>query len=127
MSRIQNYTEFFPYYLKEHSNLKCRALHFVGTSIGFMCFLRLLTTGNLRWVLLGLFSGYLFAWIGHFIFEKNRPATFKYPWWSFISDWRMWGLMLVGKLWENKDVLVQAGYSSSVEKVPVPDATGAAS
>ncbi|MGZ3724772.1 MAG: Mpo1-like protein, partial [Pseudobdellovibrio sp.] len=71
-------------------------LHYIGTTVGLLCLIRLAMTGNLIWLGGGLFSGYFFAWIGHFMIEKNRPATFQYPWWSFISDWRMWFEAIVG-------------------------------
>ena len=88
--RFQTFAEFYPYYLTEHSNRTCRRLHFVGTSIAVACLVMLLVTWNPWWILAGFASGYLFAWIGHFGFEKNRPATFKYPFYSFAGDWVMY-------------------------------------
>ena len=88
--RYRTFGEFYPFYLSEHSNRTCRRLHFVGTTIGLGCVIAALVTGNLWYVLAGLVAGYLLAWIGHFVFEKNRPATFTYPLYSFMGDWVMW-------------------------------------
>jgi hypothetical protein len=88
--RYATFAEFYPFYLSEHSNRTCRRLHFVGTTLGLVCLLTALVTGRAWYVLVGLLAGYLFAWIGHFFFEKNRPATFTYPVYSFIGDWVMW-------------------------------------
>ena len=94
----RNLDEFYPYYLSEHSNRTCRRLHFIGTSLGLI----LATAGFLAlngWlVLLAFVQGYGFAWVGHFVFEQNKPATFKYPWLSYRGDWRMWWQMLTGKI-----------------------------
>ncbi|MDX1670210.1 MAG: DUF962 domain-containing protein, partial [Limnobacter sp.] len=70
-SRFQSFDDFYPFYLAEHSNLTCRRLHFVGTSLALGCFLQVFLTGNLIWLLYGLLCGYAFAWVGHFFFEKN--------------------------------------------------------
>src|SRR5262249_60544306 len=82
--------EFFPFSRPEHSNRPCRRLPFVGTTIGLGCVIAALVTGNLWYVLAGLVAGYLLAWIGHFVFEKNRPATFTYPLYSFMGGWVIW-------------------------------------
>ncbi len=148
--RFSNFNEFFPYYLGEHRNPTCRALHFVGTA-GFLAVLgwtvwsqretfwpymlaivALAVAGSLverrrnaAPVLLGIIAlgvyaqpillvgvvwAYGFAWIGHFKIEHNRPATFIYPLWSLLGDFRMWGLMATGKLWTG-DPLVELGLS----------------
>jgi hypothetical protein len=93
-----SFREFYPYYLSEHSNRTCRRLHFVGTCIvvGFLA--ATLVTLNPWWMLAALLSGYGFAWVGHFFFEKNRPATFKHPFYSFAGDWVMFKDMLTGKI-----------------------------
>ena len=90
--------DFYPLYLSEHANRTCRRLHFAGTTIGLLCLLSALVTRNAWWVLAGLVAGYLFAWIGHFFFERNRPATFTYPLYSFMGDWVMWRDILTGKI-----------------------------
>lgn len=97
-TRYATFAEFYPYYLSEHSNRTCRRLHFVGTSLGLGFVLLAFTTLNFWWLLAGLACGYAFAWVGHFFFEKNRPATFTYPFYSFLGDWVMWKDMLVGKI-----------------------------
>lgn len=96
--RFQHFEEFYPYYLEEHSNRANRRLHFVGTSIGLALFLIAVFTLNPWWILAALVTGYGFAWVGHFFFEHNRPATFKYPWMSYRGDWRMWREMLTGRI-----------------------------
>ena len=96
--RYASFAEFYPFYLSEHSNRTCRRLHFVGTSLGLVMLLHALSTLDFRWVLAGLVTGYAFAWIGHFAFEKNRPATFRYPLYSFIGDWAMYRDVLTGRL-----------------------------
>jgi hypothetical protein len=96
--RIQTYKEFWPFYVKEHVKTANRFLHFIGTSIGFACLLNFALTLDGKFILMGLIAGYAFAWIGHFVIEKNRPATFKYPFWSFISDWKMWFMTLTGRM-----------------------------
>jgi hypothetical protein len=98
--RIQTYAEFWPFYLKEHSHPLNRKLHFVGTTIVIGLAIAAIVTG--RGVLAAWMpvAGYGFAWVGHFFVEHNRPATFKYPFWSLFSDFRMYGWMLRGKLWD---------------------------
>jgi hypothetical protein len=96
--RYTTFAEFYPYYLSEHSNRTCRRIHFVGSSLGLVCLALLLVTGNLWWLPAGFVIGYAFAWVGHFYFEKNRPATFKYPLFSFRGDWVMWKDILTGRI-----------------------------
>ena len=93
-----NFKDFYPFYLGEHQNPTCRTLHFVGTSLGIGCFLQALLGGGWIWILAGLFLGYLCAWIGHFVFEKNKPASFKQPLYSFMGDWVMWWQLLTRKI-----------------------------
>ena len=90
MEKIKTYEEFWPFYLREHSKKGTRIMHYIGTTIGFGCLVMLVLTWELKWLGYGLVSGYAFAWLSHMLIEKNRPATFKYPLWSFVSDWRMW-------------------------------------
>jgi hypothetical protein len=85
----KNLSEFYPYYLLEHQNFVSRALHFIGTAL-FLTALVLALLLPKYWLLaLCPVLGYGFAWVGHFFFEKNRPATFKYPFMSLISDFIM--------------------------------------
>lgn len=92
------FREFYPYYLSEHADRTCRRLHYLGSTLALACLGLLLATGNPWWLLAGLFAGYGCAWIGHFAFEKNRPATFKYPFYSFAGDWVMFADMLRGRI-----------------------------
>lgn len=96
--RYATFRTFYPFYLSEHADRTCRRLHFVGTSLGLACLLAALVTLNPWWLLAGLLVGYAFAWVGHYFFEKNRPATFSYPLWSFIGDWVMWSEILRGRI-----------------------------
>lgn len=99
MSRdFADFRAFYPFYLGEHSNRACRRLHFVGSSLVLLIFLILLVTGRWQWWFLLPLFGYGFAWIGHFFFEKNRPATFSHPVYSLMGDWVMFKDILTGKI-----------------------------
>lgn len=95
---FSSFADFYPFYLSEHSNITCRRLHFVGTTLSLACLVMLLATGRWQYLLYGLICGYAFAWVGHFFFEKNRPATFKYPFYSFAGDWAMYKDIWLGKV-----------------------------
>lgn len=88
--KYTTFGEFYPFYLTEHSNRICRRLHFLGSTLALACFVLLVVTGNAWWIAGALLAGYGFAWIGHFAFEKNRPASFKQPLYSFMGDWVMY-------------------------------------
>jgi hypothetical protein len=90
-----SFADFYPFYLGEHRNATCRRLHFAGSSLTLLCLAALLATRNPWWLLAGLLCGYGFAWIGHFVFEKNKPASFKRPLYSFMGDWVMYRDMWV--------------------------------
>ena len=96
--KFATFAEFYPFYLSEHSHQTSRRLHFVGTSIALVLLVSALLTRNPSLILVALLQGYAFAWVGHFFFEHNRPATFKYPFYSFAGDWRMWADILMGKI-----------------------------
>lgn len=98
MSGFRSFSEFYPFYLNEHSNRLCRRMHFIGSSLVIAVLLAALWSGELRWLWLMPLVGYGGAWIGHYIFEKNRPATFKHPLYSLIGDWVMYAQMLRGKV-----------------------------
>jgi hypothetical protein len=98
MSGYSSFAEFYPFYLSEHSNRSCRRLHFIGSTLVLAVIALALASGQLRWLWLTPVFGYGFAWIGHFVFEKNRPATFKHPLYSLAGDWVMYGQMLRGKI-----------------------------
>ena len=96
--RIETYEEFWPFYVREHSNKTSRRLHFVGSTGALVCLAMAIAKRDPKYILAGLVSGYGGAWIGHFGFEKNTPATFKYPLWSFVSDWKMYAKILTGTM-----------------------------
>ena len=96
--RAESYREFWPAYLAEHSRPGTRALHYFGTGLGLVLLCVGLWAGDWRLVLVALAAGYAFAWIGHAFVERNRPTTFSHPLWSFISDFRMFGLWLAGRM-----------------------------
>ncbi|MBW3467968.1 DUF962 domain-containing protein [Arthrospiribacter ruber] len=95
--RYNSLSEFYPYYLSEHMNPTCRKLHFIGTALLFLILGYALFTGKLIYLLLIPVVGYGFAWVGHFFFEKNKPATFKYPFYSLASDFILFFDLLKGK------------------------------
>lgn len=96
--QFTSFQEFYPFYLEEHSNRICRLLHVIGTSLVLVLLVLALIYQN-RWLALAIpFAGYGFAWVGHYFFEKNQPATFKYPLWSLGSDFKMYFEILGGKL-----------------------------
>jgi len=96
--QYNSFGEFWPHYVAEHSKPRTRLLHLIGTSIALGCVVFFVAIG--RWWLfpLALIPGYGVAWIGHFFVEKNKPATFQYPLWSFIGDYKMIWLMLTGRM-----------------------------
>lgn len=95
--RFTTLKDFYPYYLKEHQNPVCRKLHFIGTGLLFVILGAALYSGNYLWLISIPFVGYGFAWVGHFFFEKNKPATFQYPFFSLASDFVLFFDLLVGK------------------------------
>ncbi|MEG0482958.1 MAG: DUF962 domain-containing protein [Acinetobacter sp.] len=95
---IKNYSEFYRFYLTEHRNIMSRRLHAVGSSVGIYFFTQAIRQRKPKYFVYGLVSGYACAWVGHFIFEKNKPASFKQPLYSFISDWRMLSDIIRGNL-----------------------------
>lgn len=95
---IKNYSEFYRFYLTEHRNIMSRRLHAVGSSVGIYFFAQAIRQRKPKYFVYGLVSGYACAWVGHFVFEKNKPASFKQPLYSFISDWRMLSDIIRGNL-----------------------------
>lgn len=94
----RTFTQFYQFYLSEHQNVACRRLHFVGSGIGLLCFVAAIIKLSPIFILYAFLVGYACAWVGHFFFEKNKPATFKYSLYSFMGDWRMFADVLLGKL-----------------------------
>ena len=95
---MKTFREFYPFYLSEHRNPTCRKLHFAGSTLVLLILAAALATQH--WALLWLvpLAGYGFAWVGHFAFEKNRPATFKHPLYSLAGDWVMYWQLITGKI-----------------------------
>ncbi|HYI00055.1 DUF962 domain-containing protein [Hyalangium sp.] len=119
--RLRTYAEFWPFYLREHSRAATRWLHFVGTSLGLGIAVTAIMQGRASLIPAALVAAYGLAWVGHFGIEKNRPATFKYPLWSFISDFRMLALMAVGQLGphlERAEAARSRGPGSTVQVAP---------
>ncbi len=96
--RLRTYAEFWPFYLREHALPTTRGFHYVGTSLGVAIAVAAIVLGRASLVPAALVASYGLAWVSHFGIEKNRPASFKYPLWSFLSDFRMLGLFLAGQL-----------------------------
>ena len=98
LQQFNSFAEFYPFYLAEHRNTTCRRLHFIGSTLVLALLISVIASQ--LWALLWLIPviGYGFAWIGHFFFEHNKPATFKHPLYSFIGDWVMAKDMLIGKI-----------------------------
>jgi hypothetical protein len=94
----RTFSEFYPFYLSEHANRISRRLHFIGTTIAAVLLVTAFVTQTGWLIAVAIVQAYTFAWIGHFFFEHNRPATFQYPLFSFIGDWRMWWDVLTGKI-----------------------------
>jgi len=100
VERFETFEDFWPFYVREHSLSSTRTFHFIGTTLGLICFGLTVLTANLWFLFGGLWLSYGFAWFSHFFIEKNRPATFKYPIYSFLADFRMYYLMWRGQMQE---------------------------
>jgi hypothetical protein len=111
--RITTYPEFWRYYLREHARPVTRAWHYLGTSLTLLFLVAAVLWREPWFLLASVILGYASAWIGHFTSEHNRPATFRYPLWSLLSDFRMFGTWLSGNLTRE---LVAAGVSPSPQK-----------
>ena len=95
-NKITSFKEFYPFYLSEHLHPICRLLHFIGTGGVIALVVVSIVNSNKLWMYAPL-CGYSFAWVGHFVFEKNRPATFTYPIYSLIGDFAMFFHLLIRK------------------------------
>lgn len=102
----QSFAEFWPMYLRAHRNPTSRLMHYIGTTGGLICLALLIVTGWWPWLVIGTVFAYAMAWSGHFFVEGNVPLAFSKPVWSLLADYRMFGLMLTGRL---KHHLARAG------------------
>lgn len=98
MSTFTRFRDFYPFYLGEHRDRRCRLMHFIGSSLVLLIVVFSIGSGRLVWLWLLPLVGYGFAWVGHFVFEKNRPATFQHPLYSLMGDWVMYWDVLRGKV-----------------------------
>ena len=98
VKQFNSFAEFYPYYLSEHANSTCRRLHFIGTTLVIGILAYTIGKGSLGLLLAVPIAGYSFAWIGHFFFENNRPATFQHPFYSLLGDFVMYRDMILGKV-----------------------------
>lgn len=101
--RYKSFKAFYPFYLTQHQNSTCRGLHYVGSLIVLIILIAAIITGSLVSLFLLPIVGYGFAWLGHYLFEKNRPATFEYPLYSFMADWVMFGQKVIRLFSKIKD------------------------
>ncbi|UJJ32109.1 Mpo1-like protein [Halopseudomonas maritima] len=95
---FNSFAEFYPYYLSEHQNDSCRRLHYAGSTLVVLLLVYVLLSQAWLWLLALPLVGYGFAWVGHFFFEHNKPATFKYPLYSLMGDWVMLRDALTGRI-----------------------------
>lgn len=110
MRTYTSFEQFWPYYLQEHARLATRIYHYIGTALSLLVVAFALAKGNVLLLLLMPLVGYGFAWVSHAFVEKNKPATFTYPLWSLMSDYRMFFLAMTGRL---KPELMRAGVMPS--------------
>jgi hypothetical protein len=117
-TRFTTFRDFWPFYIGEHRHPLTRIFHFVGTTAGLTLFAMTAKTGKLWLLPVGLVVSYAFAWFSHFFIEKNRPATFIYPGYSFIGDFRMYALMWIGQMEAELARLEAAGKFTAVKTEP---------
>ncbi|KJV37064.1 DUF962 domain-containing protein [Luteibacter yeojuensis] len=98
MATFATFRDFYPFYLGEHADVRCRRLHFAGSLLVLVAIALALGTGRWAWLWLAPVAGYGFAWVGHYVFEKNRPATFKHPLYSLMGDWVMFWDIVRGRV-----------------------------
>lgn len=120
-SQPTNYRQFWPYYLREHSRILTRRIHYFGTGLAIIGIVMAVADWNGWYLLAAAVCGYAPAWFAHFFVEKNRPATFRYPFWSLISDFRMFFMWLADRL---QPELKRAGCLAEID-LDEPEATKA--
>jgi hypothetical protein len=103
---LRSFDEFWDFYVSEHKSKANRILHFIGTTAAMGCLATAAITRKKRFVLAAPVVGYGFAWVGHFFVEKNKPASFKHPLWSLRGDFKMWSLMVRGKMQAEVDRVI---------------------
>jgi len=113
VERFRTFEEFWPFYVREHSNKLNRTLHVIGTTGAIGCLAAAAVTRRPIFLLAAPVVGYGFAWFGHFFVQRNKPATFTYPLWSLMGDFKMWGLTLAGKM-DAEVERVMAEYEAAV-------------
>jgi hypothetical protein len=96
--RFQSFTEFWPFYVAEHSRKGTRFFHFLGTSLLFLFLARGIILHSMLYLIYAVAGAYVLAWFSHFVIEKNRPATFRYPLFSLMGDFKMYALILFGRM-----------------------------
>lgn len=95
---FHDFSEFYAAYLAEHAHRKSRQLHFAGSTIALLCLAALLVTGEAVWLVAAVIAGYGFAWLGHYLYERNQPASLRHPIYAFIANWLMYWEMLTGQV-----------------------------
>jgi hypothetical protein len=124
---FQSFEEFWPFYVREHANRTNRMLHFVGTTLATASFVAGLATKQRKLLLAAPVLGYGLAWIGHFLVEGNKPATFRHPLWSLRGDYRMWLKIVTGAMEAEVDAVTRTSNGASHDADPIPAATAAGS
>ncbi len=109
MREYTTFEQFWPHYLREHAKPSTRTYHYIGTALGLIAIAAAVVTGNWLLILLVPLLGYGFAWVSHAFVERNKPATFTYPLWSLMSDYRMFFLAMTGRI---RPELEKAGVTS---------------
>lgn len=117
MRQYTTFDQFWPHYLREHAKPGTRMSHYIGTGLGLIAIAAAVLTGNWLLILLVPVLGYSFAWVSHAFVERNKPATFTYPLWSLMSDYKMFFLALSGRL---APELEKAGVTVSTEADGLP-------
>jgi hypothetical protein len=115
---LKSFAAFWPYYVGQHQSPVCRGLHYLGSTLALLNVAGLVATGQPAFVLAALVSGYGPAWVGHFFVEHNRPATFTYPRWSLMGDFKMYGLFLTGRMGAEVERLRAGGFGTAAAHSP---------